>query len=202
MCIFSNPVKQVSNTTIVAIPLKKNKSYRIIYNNNVQTDKKTVMVLPVNSLLSDIKLVNLDNSFIKLPSTLNTNFGEWKNNKAYFDKERGYSRQKIIFNYGRINNDEDLLKCQQILKEYEKGNEFVKLNDLNIQTKSYGIYYTISQLFEKCNIGKVLKSNLQKGKHQFDVYSIIQSLIVNRLENPLSKNKAFEYRWDNLRFSR
>jgi len=32
--------------------------------------------------------------------------------EAYFDKEKGYSRQKIIFNYGRIKNDEDLLKCQ------------------------------------------------------------------------------------------
>ena len=38
-----------------------------------------------------------------------------------------------------------------------------------------------------------MKLNLNRGKHQFDVYAIVQALIVNRLENPLSKNKAFDY---------
>jgi len=42
-------------------------------------------------------------------------------------------------------------------------------------------------------LDKILKLNLSKSKHQFDVYEVIKALIINRLENPLSKNKAYYY---------
>ena len=86
------------------------------------------------------------------------------------------------------------LNSKNILNEMKKGKEFIDINSMNfISSKSYGIYYVVSQLLEKYGLDEILKSNLSKGKHQFDVYAVIKALIINRLENPLSKNKAFEY---------
>ncbi len=108
--------------------------------------------------------------------------------------ENGKKRQRIIRNLGPIKSDKNLLEYQKIVDNFNKKRIFVDLSKLKIiSSKSYGIYYTVSQLFEKYGLDEILKSNLQKGKHLFDVYAIIQALIVNRLENPLSKNKAFDY---------
>lgn len=113
--------------------------------------------------------------------------------ETYRNKEN-QNRHKVLRNLGPIKSENDLIKFQKILESYKKEELLVDFNKIELNTsKSYGIYYTVSQLFNKYGLDKILKSNLQKGKHQFDVYSIIQALIVNRLENPLSKNKAFEY---------
>ena len=42
-------------------------------------------------------------------------------------------------------------------------------------------------------MNKILKKNLSNTKHKFNAYDVLQALIVNRLENPQSKNKAFQY---------
>lgn len=106
----------------------------------------------------------------------------------------GKSRQTVIQNLGPIKSSDDELKFRKIVKNMKKGKEFVDINTMKyVSSKSYGIYYTVSQLFKKFNLDKILKSNLSKGKHQFNVYEVTKALIINRLENPLSKNKAFEY---------
>jgi len=106
----------------------------------------------------------------------------------------GKSRQKIILSLGPVKTEKDEIKFREIVKNMKKGKEFIDINSMNFKSsKSYGIYYTVSQLFEKFGLNEILKSNLSKGKHQFEVCAIIQALVVNRLENPQSKNKAFEY---------
>ena len=111
-----------------------------------------------------------------------------------YKTSEGKSRQRIIQSLGPVKTEEDENRFQEIVKNMKKGKEFIDINSMIFKfSKSYGIYYTVTQLFEKYGIDTVLKSNLKKGKHEFDIYSIIQALIVNRLENPLSKNKAFDY---------
>jgi len=113
--------------------------------------------------------------------------------KSYKTSERK-SRQKIIQNLGPVKTEQDEIKFREIVENMKKGKEFVDIDSMTFKSsKSYGIYYTVSQLFEKYGLDKILKFNLSKGKHQFDVYAIIKALITNRLENPLSKNKAFDY---------
>lgn len=107
------------------------------------------------------------------------------------DKKR---KHKVLRNLGPIKTDEDLIKFQKILESYKKKEILVDINNIDLDfSKSYGNYYLISQLFKKYELENILKSHLQKGKHQFDIFNIIQALIVNRIENPMSKNKAFEY---------
>ena len=104
------------------------------------------------------------------------------------------SRQKIIQNLGPVRSEKDELKFQELVKNMKKGKQFIDINTIKFKSsKSYGIYYFVFQLLEKYGINKILKTNLSKGKHKFDIHQIIIALIINRLENPLSKNKAFEY---------
>jgi len=130
-------------------------------------------------------------------NTIKSKNGTYKYAKlveSYWDHNKNYSRQKIILNFGRLNSDEDLKKCQRILQQHRQGNEFVKLNDLHItSSKSYGVFHITKILFKKYGITKILKKELSSTKHKCNIFDIIQALIVNRLENPLSKNKAFDY---------
>ena len=113
--------------------------------------------------------------------------------EAYKTPE-GKSRQRIIQNLGPVKSQKDEIKFHELIKKMRKGKNFIDINSMKfISSKSYGIYYTVSQIFKKYDLDNILKSKLQNGKHQFDVYAIIKALIINRLENPLSKNKAFEY---------
>ncbi len=114
--------------------------------------------------------------------------------EAYWDKERNYSRQKVILNLGLIKNDTDLDKFKEILIQVNKKNEFINLKDLELESaKNYGTYYTTTELFKINKIDTTLMRFLNSGKQKYDVYKIIQALIINRLENPLSKKGAFEY---------
>jgi transposase len=113
--------------------------------------------------------------------------------EAYKTPE-GKSRQKIIQNLGPVKSEEDEIKFRELIRKMRKGKNFIDVNSMKfISSKSYGIYYTVSQIFKKYELDPILKSKLQNGKHKFDIYAIIKALIINRLENPLSKNKAFGY---------
>lgn len=78
MCIFSTPV-DVSNTTIAVMPLGKDGIFRLIYCNKVAVENKTIMVLPVNSELKNIKLVELDKKYSDFSKNIQNDFDVWKN---------------------------------------------------------------------------------------------------------------------------
>jgi transposase len=114
--------------------------------------------------------------------------------EAYWDKKKNYSRQRIILNLGLIKNENDLKNFKEILAKMNKKNDFVNVKNLELKSaKNYGIYYCTDELFKINNIDKILIKLLNDGRQKYDIYKIIQALIINRLENPLSKKGAFEY---------
>ena len=106
----------------------------------------------------------------------------------------GKSRQKIVQSLGPVKNGEDEKRFRKIVAEMNLGKKFVDFNSLKIKSaKNYGVFYVVENLLKRYDIKNILQKNLSKTGHRFNAYEILQSLIVNRLENPQSKNKAYEY---------
>ncbi|MBW6461698.1 MAG: hypothetical protein K0B07_01490, partial [DPANN group archaeon] len=103
-------------------------------------------------------------------------------------------KHKVLKTLGPVNSDSDEIKFRKLFEEYKNGNDFVMINDISIKnSKNYGVYHTVNKLFEKYEIDSIIKDNLNKGKHKFNVYSIIKALIINRIEKQNSKHKAFDW---------
>jgi len=111
-----------------------------------------------------------------------------------FRKNNNKFSHKIIRNLGPIRSEQELEKFKEFVEEIKKGNELIKISEISLNnSKIYGIFYVVSSLFEKYNVDNILKKYVNIGRSKFDSYNIIKALIINRIENPMSKNKAFAY---------
>ncbi len=118
--------------------------------------------------------------FLKITKTKykNKTYKSAKIVESYTTKD-GKKRHKVIKNLGSIKSNEDLIKYQESLSRINKGEILVDLNKINIEkSKNFGIYYTVNQILQKFEIDKILENYLNSKKHQFDVYQIIQALMV------------------------
>ena len=111
-----------------------------------------------------------------------------------FRKQGNKFSHKIIRNLGPIKSEQELEKFKEFVEEIKKGNELIKISEISLNnSKIYGVFYAVSSLFEKYDVDNILKKYVNIGRYKFDNYNIIKALIINRIENPMSKNKAFAY---------
>ena len=112
--------------------------------------------------------------------------------RSYRENEK--IKKEIIMNLGAIKSDEDKKRYKEILDDLKKGEKFIKRKDIIFEdSKEYGITYIANKLLEKYNLDNILQKELTKNKAQFDVYSTIKALIINRLTKPSSDLSAYDW---------
>ncbi len=66
--------------------------------------------------------------------------------ESYRDEE-GKVRKRVIQNLGPIRSEEDRERFEQIVEEYEKGENFVRLNDVTLEgCQEFGMSYAVERL--------------------------------------------------------
>lgn len=114
--------------------------------------------------------------------------------ESFWDKKKNISRQRVLLNLGAVKSNEDINRFEKILESMKKGVTHVDFNKVKIlTTKEYGVTYATNKLLEKYEIDKILKKELSENKSEFDVYSIIKALIINRLVKPSSDLSAYDW---------
>lgn len=113
--------------------------------------------------------------------------------ESYRDEE-GKVRKRVVQNLGPIRSEEDREKFEQIVEEYEKGERFVRLNDVTLESsREFGATYAVEKLLAEHGIGETVRSRLMDNGAEFDVWKVLKAMLVKQVLEPSSERKTFEW---------
>jgi len=113
--------------------------------------------------------------------------------ESYRDDE-GKVRKRVVQNLGPIRSEKDREKFEQIVEEYEKGERFVRLNDVTLESsKEFGATYAVEKLLDKHGIGETIRNRLTDNGAEFDVWKILKAMLVKQVLEPSSERETFEW---------
>jgi transposase len=99
---------------------------------------------------------------------------------------------RIIKNLGPVKSEADEKRFRKLVEDMKSGVQLISVKNISLKSsKNYGIYCLVKSIFKDFKFKDIILDFFKNSN--INSYPILESLIVNRLENPFSKNKAFEY---------
>ncbi|KXA96410.1 hypothetical protein AKJ38_03345 [candidate division MSBL1 archaeon SCGC-AAA259I14] len=113
--------------------------------------------------------------------------------ESYRDEE-GKVRKRVIQNLGPIRSEEDRERFEQIVEEYEKGENFVRLNDVTLEScREFGATYLVERLVDEYGIGELVGSKVMDNGAEFNVWKVLKAMLVKQVLEPSSERETFEW---------
>jgi len=113
--------------------------------------------------------------------------------ESYRDEE-GKVRKRVIQNLGPIRSEEDRERFEQIVEEYEKGENFVRLNDVTLEgCREFGVTYAVERLLGEYGIGDIFREKVMDNGAEFDVWKVLKAMLVKQVLDPSSERETFEW---------
>ncbi|KXA94261.1 hypothetical protein AKJ65_04955 [candidate division MSBL1 archaeon SCGC-AAA259E19] len=113
--------------------------------------------------------------------------------ESYRDEE-GKVRKRVIQNLGPIRSEEDRERFEQIVEEYERGENFVRLNDIMLEScREFGATYAVERLLEEYGIDELVREKVTDNGAEFDVWKVLRAMLVKQVLEPSSERETFEW---------
>ncbi len=113
--------------------------------------------------------------------------------ESYRDEE-GKVKKRVIQNLGPIRSEEDRERFEQIVEEYEKGENFVRVNDVKLEScREFGATYAVERLLDERGIGELVRSKVMDNGAEFDVWEVLKAMLVKQVLEPSSEHETFEW---------
>lgn len=102
--------------------------------------------------------------------------------------EDSKSRQRILYNLGSVEKllDRDVDNLINGLLRI-KGQEVPKSDDTILSARGFGHIWAMMMIWKELKISQSLRKAARKSKTEFDLVSHIQTMVMNRLDDPKSK---------------
>jgi len=107
--------------------------------------------------------------------------------------ERGKVKQRIVKSLWRIDSEADWERAKKLLGRLKAGEKLVTLSDLKIKRcLEFGPLYVAEKVWEDLGMPKILEGPTTP-KRRFDFGKVVFLLTVNRLSEPKSELRAYEW---------
>lgn len=105
-----------------------------------------------------------------------------------YRNEEGKTLQRILFNLGPVDKllDKNIDNLVDGLLRI-KGQETPKTNDTITSARSFGHIWAMMMIWKELKVSSILRKAARKSKTEFDLVSHIQTMVINRLDDPKSK---------------
>ncbi|KXB07349.1 hypothetical protein AKJ54_00365 [candidate division MSBL1 archaeon SCGC-AAA382K21] len=113
--------------------------------------------------------------------------------ESYRDEE-GKVKKRVIQNLGPIRSEEDRERFERIVEEYEEGENFVRLNDVTLEScREFGATYAVERLLDEYGIGKLVRDKVTDNDAEFDAWKVLKAMLVKQVLEPSSERETFEW---------
>ncbi len=113
-------------------------------------------------------------------------------------RDNGKVRNRTLFNFGRLDDEKNVEKInnllQMLLPHATKVKQIKRDKDIvPLQAKSYGPVIVFQKLWQKLELGKILKASFDDVNTLFDLERAVFNLVVNRLSDACSKRQMYNF---------